>query len=210
MNKIRTVKVIRGKDVIIEEGAIVGYPKTKDPVILEDGAYIHSGAVIYSGCRIGKHTHIYHNTVLLEATLVGHHTKIGALCHSHGHCKIGNFVTAVSLCHFTTYMEIQDGVLLGSGVDTANSMYPNSRIHPKHLGKIEPIVIEKGARVGGATVINPGVVIGQEALVGSGSVVTKSIPAFAIAYGVPAKVAGEVPPEDRIDWDLTLSKFPNK
>jgi len=210
MKSVKTVEVIRGRDVIIEEGAIVGYPKTEDAVILEDGAHIHCGAIIYSGCRIGKYSHIYHHTVLLENTVVGNHTKIGALCLSQGNNSIGNFVTTGSHCHFTSYLHVEDGVFIAPGLQTANSKNMGGRAHSDKGRLIEAPKIERGARIGSGAVINPGVIIGQEALVGSGTVVTKSIPPFAIAIGVPARLVGEVAIDDRIDWNMVVSKFPNK
>jgi len=210
MKKVKAVKVIKGRDVIIEEGAIIGYPKTNDPIILEDGAHIHSGAIIYSGCRIGKNSHIYHHSVLLENTIIGDYTKIGALCMSQGNNKIGNFVTMASHCHLTSYIQVEDGVFIAQGVQTANSKNMGGRLHPNKRRLIEAPKIERGARIGAGAAINPGVIIGQEALIGSGAIVTKNIPPFSIAIGVPARVVGEVPIADRIDWDLTFSKFQNK
>jgi len=205
--KVKTVKVIRGRDVIVEHGAIVGYAKTDDPVILEDGVHIHSGAIIYSGCRIGKYSHIYHHTVLLENTIVGNHTKIGSLCLSQGNNVIGSFVTTASHCHLTSYLQVEDGVFIAQGVQTANSKNMGGRAHPNKNRLIEAPKIERGARIGAGAVINPGVIIGQEALIGSSAVVTKNIPPFAVAVGVPARLVGEVPIGDRINWDLVLSNF---
>lgn len=200
IKKIEMVEVILGQDVTIEEGAIVGYKVSDDPVVLGDNSYIHAGAIIYSGCRIGAHSHVYHNTVLLRNTVIGKNTKIGALCVTQGHVKIGDWVTIASHCHLTSDMEIEDGAFLSVGIYTGNALYPGGRLHREEMKAITPPKIERGARIGAGVVINPGVVIGQEALIGSGATVTKSIPPFMIAVGSPAKVIGEVPASDRIDW----------
>ncbi len=207
--EVKTVKVICRGDVIVEQGAVVGYAKTEDSVILEDGVHIHSGAIIYSGCRIGRNSHVYHHTVLLENTVVGHHTKIGSLCLSQGNTVIGSFVTIVSHCHLTSYLQVEDGVFIAPGVQTTNcKKNMGGRAHPSGQRLIEAPKIEKGARIGAGAVINPGVIIGQEALIGSSAVVTKNIPPFAVATGIPARVIGEVAVHDRINWDFILSNSP--
>jgi acetyltransferase-like isoleucine patch superfamily enzyme len=105
---------------------------------------------------------------------------------------------------------VEDGVFIAPGLQTANSKNMGGRAHSDKERLIEAKRIERGARIGSGVVINPAVIIGQEALIGSGAVVTKSIPPFAIAIGVPARLVGEVPIDDRIDWNSVASKFPNK
>jgi len=201
-NKPELVDVYIGENVYIDEGAIVGLATldNKNPVILEDNAHIHSGAVIYAGCKIGERTHIYHNTVLMENTIVGSDTIVGTFCHCQGNLTIGNFVTIASHCHLTSYMKIEDGVFLSLGIFSGNHEFPGGRLHNVKYSDIEAPVIKKGARVGGMSMINPGVVIGQEALIGSGSVIRKEIPDFKIALGNPAKIIGDVPENQKIDW----------
>lgn len=204
---LKTVEVRLGRDVVIEPGALVGYPSSDKPVVIGDHSRIYSGAIVHAGCRIGAHSHIYHHSLLLGGTVVGNFTKIGALCVAQGDMRIGDWVTIASHCHLTSGMVIEDGAFLAVGIYIGNANNPGGRLH-RHAQKdqIAGPRIEKGARIGAGVTINPGVVIGQEAFVGTGSVVTRSVPPFAVAFGSPAKVRGEVDEADRIPWEtLDLS-----
>lgn len=171
-------------------------------VRVDPTAEICESVVLYDGCVIGKFTHIYHHTILLSDTIVGDYTKIGCLCFSQGPCRIGNWVTVLGQCSFTIGLVIEDGVFMAGGVQTANCKSPGGRVH-LHEKYIEPPLIKKGARIGSGAIILPGVVVGQEALVGAGSVVVKNVPPFMVVVGNPAKIIREVGKGERIDW----SKF---
>jgi len=198
----KTVDVFCEEDVVVEEGALVGCKgNSPEPVVLRKGCHIHAGAVIYSGCEIGENSHVYHHTVLMSGTKIGNNCKIGTLCHFQGEVIVGDWVTMASHCHLTSGMIIGTGTFLSLGVLSGNAVNPGGRLHPEAIKEVTPPVIEKGARLGAGAIVNPGVVIGQEALIGSGSVVSKSIPPFKIAVGAPAKVIKEVPDNERIDWN---------
>jgi acetyltransferase-like isoleucine patch superfamily enzyme len=196
--------------VVIEEGAVVGYPSGAGPVILGDNSHIYAGAIIHSGCRIGANSHVYHHTVLLPGSVIGNYTKIGSLCVTQGNLTIGDWVTVASHCHLTSGMVIEDGAFLAVGINFGNANNPGGRLHRhSHMKAIDGPRIERGARIGAGVTVNPGVVIGQEAFIGTGSVVTRSIPPFSIAFGSPAKVKGTVDEADRIPWDSLDLTSPN-
>lgn len=87
---------------------------------------------------------------------------------------------------------IEDYALIGSGVHVyvSNHNYsdPNAMIYFQGHGAIKNVHIKKGCWIGANVIILPGVTIGQNAVIGAGSIVTKSIPDYAVAVGVPAKV----------------------
>lgn len=198
-----TVEVITGKNTAIYPGATIGI-KTEscdEPVILEDGAKVHSGVVLYAGCKIGKNSEIFHNTILMERTIVGDDCKIGTLCHSQGNMSIGNFVTLASHVHLTSFMKIEDGAFISMGVFFANHSNAGGRLHQVDLAEISAPVIKRGARIGAMSVICPGVSIGQEAFIGAGSVVRKDIPDFMIAVGAPCKPIRRLREEEMINWE---------
>ena len=197
-----TVDVLCEECVVVEEGALIGCKGiSSEPVILRKGCHIHTGAVIYSGCEIGENSHIYHHTILMSGTKVGKYCRIGTMCHFQGDVVVGDWVTMVSHCHLTSGMKIGDGAFLSVGILSGNALRPGGRLHPDEIKVITPPVIEKGARLGAGAIINPGVVIGQEALVGSGSLIPKSIPPFKVAVGAPARVLKDIPDHERIDWN---------
>jgi acetyltransferase-like isoleucine patch superfamily enzyme len=73
----------------------------------------------------------------------------------------------------------------------------------RRLELIAGPTIRRGARVGGGAMICPGVVIGEEAFVGAGAVVTKDVPDRAVVVGNPARVLREVPPEELLGSDVS-------
>jgi acetyltransferase-like isoleucine patch superfamily enzyme len=112
-----------------------------------------------------------------------------------GEALLGNHVTIHAQCHLTLGIRIEDEVFFGPGVITANTRhisYGRGGV-PK---KYEAPYVKRAARIGAGAHITPGVVIGANALVGMGAVVTKDVPDRAIVVGNPAQVAGEVPEKE--------------
>ncbi len=87
---------------------------------------------------------------------------------------------------------IEDDVLLGPGIRicTSNHAYTDisTTIYNQGYDDIRPVVLKKGCWLGADVIVLPGVVIGRNCVIGAGSVVTKSIPDYSVAVGVPAKV----------------------
>jgi acetyltransferase-like isoleucine patch superfamily enzyme len=99
-------------------------------------------------------------------------------------CKIRPFV------FIPTGVTIEDGVFIGPNVSFTNDKYPQSNGDWSLL----KTRIKRFASIGAGCTINPGVTIGENALIGSGSVVTRNIPSNAVAVGNPAQVVGQREP----------------
>lgn len=91
---------------------------------------------------------------------------------------------------------IEDDVLIGSGVHmyVNNHRYDNKELCISQQGHYpsKPIVVKKGSWIGANTVLLPGVIIGNNSVIGAGSIVTKNIPDFVVAAGSPARVLKEL------------------
>jgi UDP-2-acetamido-3-amino-2,3-dideoxy-glucuronate N-acetyltransferase len=152
---------------------------------------IASDVTIGDGTRLGNFVMIRSNTV------IGEDCTIGSFVDLEGDVVIGNHVSLQSGCYITRGVVIEDDVFCGPRVITMN----DKRISYRRPGV--PFVregprIERAARVGGGSVLLPGVTIGANALVGAGSVVTKDVPAGAIVVGNPAHVVGTVRPDEML------------
>ena len=116
--------------------------------------------------------------------------KIGedGIIHSHvwigAEVVIGNRVKIQAFCFIPDGITIEDDVFIGPGVKFANDKYPPSS--RTHWAKT---VVRKGAAIGINAIILPGVEIGECAMIGAGSIVTKSVPAGEVWYGNPARKA---------------------
>lgn len=159
--------------------------------------FVHPTAILEDNVQIGKDTKIWHFAQIRGGTKIGQNCVIGNSAFIDSESQIGNNVKIQN--HAIVYHQaiIEDGVFVGPNVCFTNDKIPRA-INPDETLKsaddweVSTIKIGKGAAIGGHSVITPGVNIGQWALVGSGSVVTKDVPDFALVYGNPARIQGFV------------------
>lgn len=133
---------------------------------------------------IGAGTRVGSMTVIHEGAKVGSSSTIGSHCNICA-CQIGDRVSIQTACHITRGVVIEDDVFIGPHVVTLNDkLTGNKMTFPR---------ICRGAKVGGGSVILPGVTIGEYATVGAGSVVTRDVPPGATVIGNPARVHSPKP-----------------
>ena len=186
-NSIIKENVTIGDGVVIFPNVYIG-ENTK----IGDGSIIQYGAFIEHDCNIGKHCRIGTNAVLRRETNIGDYSIFGSLSASEGKNWIGNHVLIHSQCHLTLGIIIEDWVFIAPLFVGAND--PKMLHGRRHTEKFVP----KGPhiRFGSGIAVNvtllPGVVIGRECLIGASSLVTKDVPDFSIAIGVPARVVKSV------------------
>ena len=131
---------------------------------------------------------------------VGDNTKIGAFVEVQKNAKIGRNCKISSHTFICEGVTIEDEVFIGHGVTFINDPYPRAATAGGHLQteqdwKVETTLIRKGASIGSGATILCGVTVGEQAIVGAGAVVTKSVPADAIVVGNPARVLRVLAPE---------------
>jgi len=172
-----------------EQGYAVGhvYSGAGSDTIIGRGAVVRAGAVVYAGTEIGDDTVIGHHTLLRSFVTVGPGTQLGHHLTVERSSTLGARVRCSPGGHITSSCVLAERVFLGAGVRTVND---RELIwgDPDRVPELAPPRFELGARVGSGSVILAGITIGSEALVGAGSVVTRDVPAGAVAYGVPARV----------------------
>jgi UDP-2-acetamido-3-amino-2,3-dideoxy-glucuronate N-acetyltransferase len=134
---------------------------------------VQTDVTIGSGTRIGSFTLVHAGAEIGIDTTIGSHCNICA-------CSIGNNVSIQTACHITRGVIVEDDVFIGPHVTTLNDKLKGGPMtYPR---------IRKGAKVGGGSVILPGVTIGEGAIVGAGSVVIKDVPPGATVVGNPARI----------------------
>jgi acetyltransferase-like isoleucine patch superfamily enzyme len=124
---------------------------------------------------------------------IGDETKIGAFVEIQKNARIGRRCKISSHTFICEGVTIEDNVFIGHGVMFTNDTYPRATAAGGELQteadwKVETTVVKRGASIGTGATILPNTCIGENAIVGAGSVVTKDVPANAIIAGNPAKV----------------------
>jgi acetyltransferase-like isoleucine patch superfamily enzyme len=181
-----------GEGAIVDDTVILGYlPARGGHLLLNIGpaAHIRSGTVIYGGCRIGCNLETGHNVVIREENEIGDNFRIWNNSVIDYSCRIGNNVKVHTKVYIAQFTIIEDNVFLAPGVTTANVLHPNC---PDAADCMHGPTIKRGAKIGINCVIMPHIEIGENALIGAGSVVTKDISPGVVAYGNPAQVICEI------------------
>ncbi len=186
-------KAVLGKRNKIDKGAILGYPASRKiarkPLTIGDEAVIRAGTIIYESTVIGKHFTSGHNAVIREENRIGDNFSIWNNSTVDYGCRIGNNVKIHCNCYIAQFSVLEDDVFLAPGVTFANDVHPGCEHSMKCL---KGPVIKKGAKIGVNATILPFVTVGENALIGSGAVVTKDVPAGSVVYGNPARVRNNV------------------
>ena len=181
--------VKKGKNFKIESFSIIGLlPKSgldSDKTVIGDNAYIRSHSVIYAGNIIGDNFFCGHGVTIRECNLIGDDVSIGTLSVIEHHCQISDKVRIHSHAFICEYSILEEGCWIGPNVVLTNALHPLCPMAKKCL---RGPVIKKNAKIGGNVTILPGVIIGENCLIGAGSVVVKNIPKNTVAVGNPAKV----------------------
>jgi UDP-2-acetamido-3-amino-2,3-dideoxy-glucuronate N-acetyltransferase len=158
---------------------------------MKDEALIHPLADV-AASKIGAGSRIWQYVVIFAGARIGDDANICAHCLIEGDVVVGDRVTVKSGVQLWDGLRVEDDVFIGPNVSFTNDRFPRSKVYPNTFVQTR---IEKGASLGAGAVILPGITIGTCAMVGAGSVVTKSVPPYAIVYGNPARITGYVQSE---------------
>jgi acetyltransferase-like isoleucine patch superfamily enzyme len=134
---------------------------------------------------------------------VGDNTKIGAFVEIQKNAKVGRNCKISSHTFVCEGVSIEDNVFVGHGVVFINDLFPRATTAQGELQtekdwNVERTLVKKGASIGSGATILANVVIGENAMVGAGSVVTRDVPDNAVVAGNPAKVLRVTKPELRV------------
>ena len=128
---------------------------------------------------------------------IGDNTKLGAFVEIQKNARIGAHCKISSHTFICEGVTIEDGVFIGHNVAFINDTYPRAitetgQMQTEKDWKVETTVVKKGASIGSGATILASVTIGENAMVGAGSVVTKNVPANTVVAGNPARVLRKV------------------
>jgi acetyltransferase-like isoleucine patch superfamily enzyme len=210
--------VFFGSHVVVHEGTTIG-----DGCVIEDHAVLGkrprlargssakgevgalvlgrrvtvcTGAVVFAGASIGEEAILGDQSYVRERSLIGAGSVIGRGSVVDNDVTVGARVRVQTSVYLTAFTVVEDDVFVGPGATTTNDNTMN-----RH-GAETPLrgaTLRRACRVGGATVLTPGVEVGEEAFVAAGAVVTRDVPARAVVIGTPARVVRQVGEEDLLE-----------
>ena len=174
-------------------------------------AKLHPTAEVHADSVIGDHTQIWHYTQIRERARIGAECKIGKNVYIDFDVVIGDRCKIQNNCSVYHGARLGNGVFLGPQVVLLNdkvprAVNPDGSIKDADDWQVSGVTIGDGAAIGGGCTLLPGVHVGQWALVGAGSVVTRDVPDHALVYGNPARVVGFV---DRTGHPLKFEGLPD-
>lgn len=134
---------------------------------------------------IGEGTRVWQFSVILKGARIGRDCNICAQTFIESNVVIGDRVTVKSGVQLWEGTRVEDDVFIGPNVTFTNDRFPRSKEYPEQF---LDITIKRNASLGANATLLPGITIGEYAMIGAGSVVTKDVPAFAVVVGNPSKV----------------------
>lgn len=151
---------------------------------------IHKSAIVETKI-IGQNTRIHAFVHILKGAIVGENANICDFCFVENGVEIGNNVTIKCGVYLWDGIIVEDNVMIGPAAVFTNDLYPRSKNK-----KFKKLItrLKNGASIGANATILPGITIGRHAMIGAGTIVTKSIPDYALFYGSPAKIHGYICP----------------
>jgi UDP-2-acetamido-3-amino-2,3-dideoxy-glucuronate N-acetyltransferase len=153
--------------------------------------------IIAETARIGEQTRVGNFVFIRDNTIIGRNCVIGSYVDIEGDVHIGDFVSLQSGCYRTRGVIVEDNMFCGPRVVTLNDRRISYRRPALHFTRQAPRLL-RAARIGGGSVLCPGVTVGENALVGAGSVVTRDVPDRTIVASNPAEIIGPVPLDEVI------------
>ncbi len=147
-------------------------------------AEVHALADVRSS-DIGPQTRIWQYCVVFEGAKIGNNCNLCAHTLIESDVIIGDNVTVKSGVFLWDGTRVEDNVFIGPNATFTNDPMPRSKVYPEAFSGI---LVKRGASIGANATILPGIIIGADAMVGAGAVVTSNVPDRAVVVGNPARV----------------------
>jgi acetyltransferase-like isoleucine patch superfamily enzyme len=164
------------------------------PLELGDGTIVSTGAIVFAGTTIGDRSIIGDQSCVRERCELGDDVVVGRGSLVENDTTIGARTKIQAHAYVTAYSTLEEDVFIAPCVVTTNDNFMG-RTEKRHELRKGP-TIRRGARIGGAAVLLPGIEVGEEAFVGAGAVVTRDVPSRAVVVGNPARQIREVGAEE--------------
>ena len=199
---------VLGEGVRVLEGAVVGKqpslsPRStakRDPLPpaeIGDGTVVSTGAIVFAGTRVGARVIVGDQACVRERVDIGDDVVVGRGVLVENDTTIGALTKIQADAYITAYSTLEDNVFIAPRVITTNDNFMGRTERRHEL--IKGPTVRRGARVGGGAILCPGIVVGEEAFVGAGAVVTKDVAPRMLVVGNPARVLRSVSADELLE-----------
>ena len=154
--------------------------------------FIHESSFIDEKVDIGDGTKIWHFSHIQNGSVIGKNCTIGQNVNIGNNVKIGNKVKIQNNVSIYEGVELEDYVFCGPSMVFTNIKLPRSEFPQKGPKYYSKTLVKKSASIGANATIICGITIGEYAMIGSGSVVTRDVPPYSLIIGNPGKIVGKV------------------
>ena len=154
--------------------------------------FVHKSSYLDDDVTIGDNTKIWHFSHIQSGTVIGENCSIGQNVNVGNNVIIGHGVKIQNNVSIYEGVELEDYVFCGPSMVFTNIKVPRSEFPQKGSKHYTKTLVKKSASIGANATIVCGVTIGEYAMIGSGAVVTKDVPSFALVVGNPGRVVGKV------------------
>ena len=159
---------------------------------LNNNYFVHESSFISPDVHIGDGTKIWHFSHIQNGAIIGNECVLGQNVNVANHVKIGNYCKIQNNVSIYEGVELEDYVFCGPSMVFTNIKVPRSEFPQRGSKFYQKTLVRKSSSIGANATIMCGVTIGEYAMIGSGSVVTKDVPDYALVVGNPGKVVGKV------------------
>ncbi len=199
---------VLGEGVQVLENAVVGKQPSLSPrstakreplppTVIGDGTIVSTGAIVFAGTRIGARVIVGDQACVRERVVVGDDVVVGRGVLVENDTTIGALTKIQANAYITAYSTLEDNVFIAPCVVTTNDNFMGRTERRHEL--IKGPTVRRGARVGGGAILCPGIVIGEDAFVGAGAVVTKDVAPRMLVVGSPARVLRGVSADELLE-----------
>jgi len=199
---------VLGEGVKVLENAVIGKqpslsPRSTakreplSPTVIGDGTIVSTGAIVFAGTRIGARVIVGDQACVRERVDIGDDVVVGRGVLVENDTTIGALTKIQANAYITAYSTLEDNVFIAPCVVTTNDNFMGRTERRHEL--IKGPTVRRGARVGGGAILCPGIVIGEDAFVGAGAVVTKDVAPRMLVVGSPARVLRGVSADELLE-----------
>ena len=188
-----------GDNAVLGKRPALGGQSTarRDPLpglVVGGGCTISTGAIVFAGSQLAGPRDRRRPRGGARARHIGPDSVVGRGATVENDTTIGARVRIQAEAYVTAYCELEDDVFIAPCVVTTNDNFMGRTERRRALMK--GAVVRRGARIGGAAILLPGVEIGEDAFVGAGAIVLRDVPARTVVVGQPARVLRDVAPDE--------------